>query len=334
MLVEGYTDVMAAHQAGLSQAAAVLGTSFTDDHAALVRKSGARRVSLVFDGDQAGRKATARALAGLLPLEIDVDVVSPPAGQDPCDVLLSEGAGPFEQRLEQAEDWMAFLVRGLEGLTGVERGAALDEILGLVGRLRPLAREARFEELAERLGYPVDSVREQYEGLAERHARRAAPRPAPEPEPEPVARPTDPRLRLAWGEMIGAAILDPSLVAMIRPYADACPDAQLASVLGAVLRCADEGLVDEGTLLTQLADDPARGLVGKLIGHAQSSESARTLFEGAARAVGRRSERQHVQDTKLEIVRSGGESSEAQEKLRQLHTRLRQRFVGGAAESR
>lgn len=331
MLVEGYTDVMAAHQAGLSQTAAVLGTSFTDDHVALVKKSGARRVSLVFDGDEAGRRATARALAGLLTLEVDVDVVSPPRGQDPCDVLLREGAGPFEERIAAAEDWLAFLVRGLEPLAGVERTAALDELLGLLGRLRPLAREARFEELAERLGYPVDSVREQFEGLSERRARRAV-RPATEPAPEPETPELEPALRVAWGEMIGAAIVDPSLVAMLRPYRGACPDPGLSTILDALLACADAGQVDEGALLTELAEDPARALVGRVIGHAQRAESPRALFEGAISAVGRRAERDAVRAAKLELVRSGGESDEAQERLRQLHTRLRQRFVGEAAE--
>ncbi|HED64804.1 MAG TPA: DNA primase, partial [Planctomycetes bacterium] len=55
VLVEGYTDVMALHQAGCRSAAAVLGTATTSDHAALVRRSGAKRVTLLFDGDEAGR---------------------------------------------------------------------------------------------------------------------------------------------------------------------------------------------------------------------------------------------------------------------------------------
>ena len=52
---------MAAHQVGLSQVCAVLGTATTEDHAALVRRSGARRVTLLFDGDAAGAKAAKRS---------------------------------------------------------------------------------------------------------------------------------------------------------------------------------------------------------------------------------------------------------------------------------
>ncbi|MCB9915728.1 MAG: DNA primase [Planctomycetes bacterium] len=95
ILVEGYTDVMAAHQVGLTRVGAVLGTSTTDDHARLVRRSGAQRVSLVFDGDDAGRQAARRALAGLLPLELELEVVTLPQGQDPCDLLVNAGAEAF-----------------------------------------------------------------------------------------------------------------------------------------------------------------------------------------------------------------------------------------------
>src|SRR6185436_16255735 len=86
LVVEGYTDVMAAHQAGWKNAVAVLGTATTDDHAALIRRSGARTVVLVFDGDEAGRKASLRGLVGLLKLPIELRVAVLPEGRDPGDL--------------------------------------------------------------------------------------------------------------------------------------------------------------------------------------------------------------------------------------------------------
>src|SRR5690606_18093399 len=135
VLFEGYTDVMAAHQVGLTHCGAVLGTATTDDHAALVRRSGARRVTLVFDGDEAGRQAAHKALLGLLPLEIELDVVVLEGGQDPCDVLLAEGAAAFERRLEAAQPWLERVASGLEGLGGLELSQAVDRALDLVLRL-------------------------------------------------------------------------------------------------------------------------------------------------------------------------------------------------------
>ncbi len=171
IVVEGYTDVMAAHQVGLRTVVAVLGTATTEYHAALVRRSGARRISLLFDGDSAGLKATVRALGGLLPLDVKIDVVRIPGDEDPCDVLVRDGAGPIERQLEAAVPWFDFLLGWVRGCEGDERYKALDTVLGLVSKLsRPIARDDHMSVLARELGVPVESVRAQYESLPERRA--------------------------------------------------------------------------------------------------------------------------------------------------------------------
>ncbi len=183
ILVEGYTDVMAAHQTGIPNVAAVLGTATTDDHAALVRRTGARRVSLVFDGDEAGRKATYKALYGLLPLDLEIDVVRLASNQDPCDFLLEQGREPFQARLERGLPWFDFLFEGWNALSDSQRMGAADRALELIARLaRPLAQEARLSEFAVRANYALASVRAQFESLPERRrAERAG-------EQRPVAR--------------------------------------------------------------------------------------------------------------------------------------------------
>ncbi|MCZ6598730.1 MAG: DNA primase, partial [Planctomycetota bacterium] len=136
VLMEGYTDVWAAHQAGLTNTAAVLGTATTDEHAGLVRRTGARRVTVVFDGDEAGRKAARRALAGLLPTGAELDVVPLEQGEDPCDVLVAEGGGEdFRARLDGAREWFAWVVDGLRGLDPRHLAAEVDEVLDLLERL-------------------------------------------------------------------------------------------------------------------------------------------------------------------------------------------------------
>lgn len=174
VLVEGYTDVMAAHQVGMTHVVAVLGTSTTEDHAALLRRAGTRRASLVFDGDEAGRKATVRALGGLLPLDIEIDVVQPPEGRDPCDLLIQDGAEAFQARLDGGTPWLEFLLGGLDGLRGASLARGVDEILALFVRIRrPILREDCLREVALHLGYPEASVREQFESLPERRRERS-----------------------------------------------------------------------------------------------------------------------------------------------------------------
>ena len=172
ILVEGYTDVMAAHQVGCAHVAAVLGTSTTEDHAALVRRTGARRITLVFDGDEAGRRATFRALEGLLPLQLDLDVLRLPAGKDPCDLFMEEGQQGFEKRLESCFDWLEFALDGLAAESGAKLSEGVDQVLRLIQRLpKPVHRESSMTRIAEALELPVDTVRLQARDLIGR--RRA-----------------------------------------------------------------------------------------------------------------------------------------------------------------
>ncbi len=182
-LVEGYTDVMAAHQVGVPFVAAVLGTSTTEDHAALVRRSGARVVQLVFDGDNAGRKAAFKALHGLLPLELELQVAVLTAGDDPCDICVREGAAGFLARLDMAVHWFTFLIDGLRERRGLELSQEVDRVLALLSRIKkPVLRQSLIADLAKAIDMPVSALREQYQALPDIIARERqlerSPRPA------------------------------------------------------------------------------------------------------------------------------------------------------------
>src|SRR5262249_4064742 len=105
----GYTDVIAAHQVGLTNVVGTLGTALGDDHVVALRRL-ADRVVLVFDGDEAGQKAADRSLELFLGHEVDVRVITLPDDLDPCDFLLKEGAGPFRTLAERAVDPLEFAI--------------------------------------------------------------------------------------------------------------------------------------------------------------------------------------------------------------------------------
>ncbi|NOT30191.1 MAG: DNA primase, partial [Planctomycetes bacterium] len=178
LVVEGYTDVMAAHQAGWKNAVAVLGTSTTDEHAALIRRTGARSVVLVFDGDEAGRKASHRALAGLLKLPIELRVAVLPEGRDPGDLLVEPaGSATFRASVEGASEWFDWCLAGLADKRGSELANAVEERFQLLAQLaRPLERSSRLAELARFLALPEVDVRAQWDAFE--RARRPAARPA------------------------------------------------------------------------------------------------------------------------------------------------------------
>jgi len=260
----------------------VLGTATTEDHAALVRRTGARRATLVFDGDEAGRKAAGKALHGLLPLEIDIDVVALKGGIDPCDLFVRDGAEAFRAELELARGWFYHVTDELAGASGAALSRGVDRVLDLVARVRtPVHRESLLKSLAEKLSLPVESVREQYR-LRSASVERPSSRDAVKPEPPQPIAPADPRIREAWSHIAGALLADPSLVPLARPRIPLCPDSDVQRILDAVLElCADpDADVDASAVMNRLADDPVRDRVVPLLEWARAAESPRVLLEG------------------------------------------------------
>lgn len=107
VVVEGYTDVIMAHQHGCSNVVATLGTSFTSGHGRIMRRY-AKKIILVFDSDVAGVEAANRALEVCLSQRIDIKIASVPEGKDPCDFILTAGKEGFERVLADAVDVLQF----------------------------------------------------------------------------------------------------------------------------------------------------------------------------------------------------------------------------------
>jgi len=141
IVTEGYTDVIACHQAGFRNVVATLGTALTHRHAASVRRV-CDEVILLFDGDEAGQRAAERAFEVLFAEPIDVRVAVVPDGQDPDEMLKTQsGAARFTALLDGAIDMHEF------------RFARLEESVRARGLATGSAARARVaEEFATRLG--------------------------------------------------------------------------------------------------------------------------------------------------------------------------------------
>lgn len=335
VLVEGYTDVMAAHQVGMKNVVAVLGTSTTDEHARRVRSSGARRVSLVFDGDDAGQRATRRALHGLLPLEVAVDVVRLPGGEDPCDLLMREGTAGFERALDEATDWFEHACRRIESFEGDARLAEIDDLLELLLRLgKPLAREQRMNALAERLGLSERGVREQLESLPARRRellqRRRSEDEAASARAETVEAPRDERLHKAWRALVGAVLHAPELGPSAAPWCELCPFDDLRQVLQAAVEAGTPAAEGEGgesderlsVVMTALGDSPARHQVVPLRDEAALADEVLGLFADAARVITEHELQISASEQARALEGADDESSE-REAMAQLHDTLR-----------
>ncbi|MBK5930668.1 DNA primase [Halochromatium salexigens] len=126
LVVEGYMDVIALAQFGVPYAVATLGTATTPEHLTRLLRSAAPELVFCFDGDRAGRDAAWKALKIALPQatgQTPIRFLLLPEGEDPDSLIRQEGAGPFEQRMEQAMLLSDFL---FEHLTA-ERDLGSDE---------------------------------------------------------------------------------------------------------------------------------------------------------------------------------------------------------------
>ncbi|MFM1823615.1 MAG: primase [Planctomycetota bacterium] len=161
IITEGYTDVIACHRAGFTNAVATLGTSLTTQHARLLRRLG-ERVVLLFDGDEAGQKAADRAIEVFFAEPIDIRICVLPDGLDPDDLLRSEGgADRFTAALAASEDALPFMAKRIaqrlsgRGLSGrqqvIEQTVQKFVDLGL-NAMGGLRRQLVFQTMAELFG--------------------------------------------------------------------------------------------------------------------------------------------------------------------------------------
>lgn len=147
IVMEGYTDVIMAHQHGINNAVAVLGTALGEKHIPLVRRF-TDSVTLVLDGDEAGQRRTMQILDELLALfvsqEIDLRILTLPSGADPCDVISSQGSEAFRERLNKSLDALDHKIHavtnGLASAPGTHRASlAVEEILVTLARALPMS---------------------------------------------------------------------------------------------------------------------------------------------------------------------------------------------------
>ncbi len=135
LLVEGYTDLIALSQAGIENVVAPLGTALTEGHLRLIGRY-TRNIFLLFDGDEAGKRAAIRSLELFISFGLMPRVVALPEGHDPDTMVRSEGKEKFLSRIDAAKSLFEFFV------DHAVKGAGLDSAgkVQAVGRIVPFLR--------------------------------------------------------------------------------------------------------------------------------------------------------------------------------------------------
>ncbi|MBV9241176.1 MAG: DNA primase [Acidobacteria bacterium] len=139
ILVEGYLDLIALAQFGVTNTAASLGTAFTPEQAKLLGRF-TKRVVINYDGDDAGVKAARRAIEHLLPQDFDVKVLVLPDGKDPDDFIRENGTEKYNQARGNALTYLRFsldaAVKGRNIHNAKQKAAAIEEFLPVVSAIR------------------------------------------------------------------------------------------------------------------------------------------------------------------------------------------------------
>ena len=154
LLMEGYTDVMTLHQAGIENAVASSGTALTPGQIRLIKRF-TDNATAVYDGDAAGIKASLRGIDLLLEEGLNVRVVAMPSGQDPDSYCKELGPEKFKEYLTQHEEnFIVFKAKLLFSECGndpIKRAEALREILNSVSLINDLLKRDGLVKELERI---------------------------------------------------------------------------------------------------------------------------------------------------------------------------------------
>ncbi len=172
LVMEGYTDVVAARQAGVEPVVAVLGTALGEEHVKILKRF-AQRVVLVLDGDEAGQRRAEEVLELFIRADVDLRILTLPNNNDPAEYLEEHGLESFNRLVVDAPDALDHKFAGLTEGVDITRDThrvttAIDAMLGLLAKA-PRSNGLRTDQLIVRLartfGIATDRLQERLESL-------------------------------------------------------------------------------------------------------------------------------------------------------------------------
>ncbi|MCX5378460.1 DNA primase [Streptomyces sp. NBC_00091] len=307
VVVEGYTDVMACHMAGVTTAIATCGTAFGGDHIKILRRllmdNATAEVIFTFDGDAAGQKAALRAFEDDQKFAAETSIAITPGGMDPCDLRLAQGDGAVAGLVESRTPLFEFALRHIVARHNLEnpagRAAALDEAAPVVAGIKNIAiQHESAVQLAGMLGIRDEQFVVKRVAQLARWARERGQQPQQSPRgrtyedtPAPAAAQGGPALNLrspahrTERELLKLALQRPALVS---PAFDAYgPDEFTAPPYAAVRQAIqDAGGAAQGTedylvrVREAAPNDTVRALVTELMVEAIHAKTVDEVYAG------------------------------------------------------
>jgi DNA primase len=273
VVMEGYADCIMAHQFGITNAVATLGTALTDNHVTALRRF-TRKVILVFDGDKAGKEAAEKSLPRFLSQDIDLRILTLTSEKDPADFLVSQGASAFEKLLETAAEAWEYKLRltieriGVDSVDGREQIVA--EMLELFRQAPGFGGSARENIVLNRLAFRVGLTETRIREMLVESRRKAMKATSGALKKAPT---TDQSLPASTGdaqvesttpasklerELLELALSDPTAVEVLRSSVtiDEFQQLNFRRLLGICYRLVEEGQHPSYERVMSAAEDP------------------------------------------------------------------------------
>ena len=329
VIVEGYFDAIALHQAGLTHVVATLGTALTPEHIDVIRRF-TRRVVLLFDPDSAGVRAALRTLDLFIGSGLAVQVGSLPAGDDPDTFVRSRGVEAFTTLIQKAPSLLDFTVAG--SLTTNRRGSVeervrcVEEILALLQKLsNPVEKAAAIRHVADRLGMEEKVLLERYRSLP-RKASAADEAPTAQAE-APLPKDEEVLARLLLHEK-----LTPEMAAQLA--ADDFTDPRVRQLIALTLEGREsQGAIVVNELIARAQEDSMCGSIVRALSLSEMPyDDAGAAFRESFKALKLRRIADEIQEVKTAQI--AAERAEHAETARSLLLRLnalqqeKQRLLG------
>jgi DNA primase len=290
LLCEGNFDLVKIHQAGFEHVLAPLGTAFTLEQGRLIRRF-CEEVVVVFDGDKAGRSATAAAFELLQQAGLKGRAVRLPDGQDPDSFLGEHGTEAFARMVESAPAILDFLINeaAMFANDAPSRTRAIQRLLPYVNKVADaFERDMYVEQLAKK--FDLKDLRR----LRAEMRKEASPRAVERAAPSATLAPQKPQVRMRPTQdlperqrlLLGALLDHPALFAMpeAQRLAGLLTDSDLRAIfLDTAQMLEQRGEVDALALLDGLSSNPARAWLGErlsLVPMYDRERAERLLVEG------------------------------------------------------
>ncbi len=347
VVVEGYTDVIACHQAGFENVVATLGTALTEDHVQTLARL-ASTVLLAFDADSAGLKAAGRAAQIFEAQEVDVRVLDLPEGEDPDSLLRSNQRRVFELAIENAlplteyrirhlirrgpaeteRDRVALFRKALPILASVPSMVEREQYVKLLAPYHPhyntgaaFAEEHIRQDVAAQLASQSDTPSGGYSSDHGYKSRRSAPVPMP-----PLALSRGGATEQAERHLIRALVSDDTALSGPVLQGLTAEDFVSERARGLASSLYDyllwEETLDAGAVLAELGDDPRAALLAEILMNSGEEPLTPETVAGEIAHLKMRAKEGALRAL-TEMLRNGTADADVAERYRQLQSELK-----------